>query len=115
MNDLFFNLLKVAIIAAIILIEAVVIPWIKSKTAGTNLAAIIMLIQEAVNGAEQSVKGQGQGTIKKAQVMQLIEDYAKKHNIKLTEEQISELIEAAVYTLNTEKENGIAVSKVITQ
>ena len=47
--------------------------------------------------------------------MQLVEDYCRKHNIKLTEEQISELIEAAVYTLNTEKENGIAVSKVITQ
>lgn len=115
MNDLLFNLLKIAVIAAIILIEAVVIPWIKSKTAGTNLAAIIMLIQEAVNGAEQSVKGQGQGTIKKAQVMQLVEEYCAAHKIKLTEDQISELIEAAVYTLNAEKENGIAVSKVITQ
>ena len=113
MNDLLFNLLKVAIIAAIILIEAVVIPWIKSKTAGTNLAAIIMLIQETVNGAEQSVKGEGQGWIKKAQVMQLVEDYCRKHNIKLTEEQISELIEAAVYTMNAGK--GGTVSRVITQ
>lgn len=113
MNDLLFNLLKVAIIAAIILIEAVVIPWIKSKTAGTNLAAIIMLIQEAVNGAEQSVKGQGQGTIKKAQVMQLVEEYCAAHKIKLTEDQISELIEAAVYTMNAGK--GGTVSRVITQ
>lgn len=113
MNDLLFNLLKIAVIAAIILIEAVVIPWIKSKTAGTNLAAIIMLIQEAVNGAEQSVKGQGQGTIKKAQVMQLVEEYCAAHKIKLTEDQISELIEAAVYTMNAGK--GGIVSRVITQ
>lgn len=113
MNDLLFNLLKIAVIAAIILIEAVVIPWIKSKTAGTNLAAIIMLIQEAVNGAEQSVKGQGQGTIKKAQVMQLVEEYCAAHKIKLTEDQISELIEAAVYTMNAGK--GGTVSRVITQ
>ena len=115
MNDLLFNLLKIAVIAAIILIEAVLVPWIKSKTAGTKLATVIALITEAVNGAEQSVKGQGQGTIKKAQVMQLVEEYCAAHKIKLTEDQISELIEAAVYTLNTEKENGIAVSKVITQ
>lgn len=113
MNDLLFNLLKIAVIAAIILIEAVVIPWIKSKTAGTNLAAIIMLIQEAVNGAEQSVKGEGQGKIKKAQVMQLVEEYCAAHKIKLTEDQISELIEAAVYTMNAGK--GGTVSRVITQ
>lgn len=113
MNDLLFNLLKVAIIAAIILIEAVLVPWIKSKTAGTNLAAIVMLIQEAVNGAEQSVKGEGQGKIKKAQVMQLVEEYCAAHKIKLTEDQISELIEAAVYTMNAGK--GGTVSRVITQ
>lgn len=103
MNDLLFNLLKIAVIAAIILIEAVLVPWIKSKTAGTKLATVIALITEAVNGAEQSVKGQGQGTIKKAQVMQLVEEYCAAHKIKLTEDQISELIEAAVYTMNQEK------------
>lgn len=113
MNDLLFNLLKVAIIAAIVLIEAVLVPWIKSKTAGTNLAAIIMLIQEAVNGAEQSVKGEGMGQIKKAQVTKLITEYCAAHKIKLSEDQISELIEAAVYTMNAEKENGGVISKII--
>jgi len=103
-NEILFNILRIAVVVIGVLITRFLIPWIKSKTEGTNLKIVFDLICELVDAAEQEHYGEkGAGKEKKAEVMQLIKQYCDKHHIGLTEDQISALIESAVWSLNYDK------------
>lgn len=88
----------VAALVAVI-ITAVVIPYIKSKTTTQQQAQINAWVKIAVAAAEQIYKGSGRGEEKKEYVINWLED----RGFTLDEDEVDALIESAVYELN----NGI--------
>ena len=85
------------LIAAII--TALVVPYIRSKTTMQQQAEINAWVKIAVNAAEQIYNGVGRGAEKKAYVLAFL----MEHGMKLEEERLDAMIEAAVYDLK----NGV--------
>jgi LL-H family phage holin len=83
----------------------IVIPYLKTRLESEQYSWAAEIIEHAVRAFEQTVSGSGLGEEK----FQLVISYAKreleKRGIKLTEEQITMLIEAAVQTMNCESLN----------
>lgn len=88
----------VAALVAVI-ITAVVIPYIKSKTTTQQQAQINAWVKIAVAAAEQIYKGSGRGEEKKEYVINWLEE----RGFTLDEDEVDALIESAVYELN----NGV--------
>lgn len=82
-----------------VVITAVIIPYIKSKTTAQEQSEIKEWVTIAVSAAEQIYKGSGRGEEKKKYVL----EWLNEHNITVDMEKIDALIEAAVYQLNQTK------------
>ena len=82
-----------------VVITAVVIPYIKSKTTAQQQAEIKEWVKIAVAAAEQLYKGSGRGEEKKQYVI----EWLNEHNITVDMDKIDALVEAAVYQLNQDK------------
>ena len=91
-----FNILQVALGIVSILVTGILIPWIRTKTTKEKLENALAIADIAVKAAEQIYRESGQGVIKKKYVINFI----KKSGLKLTDEEINALIEAAVKELN---------------
>ena len=90
-----------AIIALMgVVITVYLIPLLKSKLSQQELERVKAYVNDAVRAAELLITGTKQGQAKKEWVI----NYLKEHGIKVDEEQISALIESAVYELNKDKE-----------
>ena len=81
-------------------ITVYLIPLLKSKLSQQELEKVKAYVNDAVRAAELLITGTKQGQAKKEWVI----NYLKEHGIKVDEEQISALIESAVYELNKDKE-----------
>ena len=79
-----------------VIITAVIVPWIKSKTNEQQQEEIKQWVKIAVAAAEQIFVGQGKGQEKKAWVL----EFLAKYNLKVDMDAIDALIEAAVWELN---------------
>lgn len=109
MQQLFFDLIYSLLFGLIVWgakqIVVIVIPYLKTRLESEQYSWAAEIIEHAVRAFEQTVSGSGLGEEK----FQLVISYAKreleKRGIKLTEEQITMLIEAAVQTMNCESLN----------
>ena len=79
-----------------VVITAIVIPYIKSKTTEAQQQTINSWVRIAVAAAEQIYEGSGRGVEKKAHVIAFL----KSKGITFDVEAIDAMIEAAVYELN---------------
>lgn len=109
MNDLVFDIIRIAIFATFLVITKYLVPsirlWLKGRISENQYSLLIAVIKSAVQALEQEFKGEtGQGATKKEQVTTFVKDYCETHNIDMTDEQISTLIESAVYGMNEAKE-----------
>jgi len=110
MNDMLFDVIRVVVFLLFLFICKYALPlakqWIEGRISQNQYELIVSVINEAVKAAEQKFKDQhGQGVEKKSQVTIFIEDYCKQHGLDVSSEQISLLIEAAVYAMNMAKES----------
>lgn len=87
----------IALLGAIV--TYIVIPYIKERTTKDQMENLMFWVKIAVGAAEQIYKDKGQGALKKEYVIKFLHD----KGIKITEEQIDLLIEAAVFELNNFK------------
>lgn len=101
--DLLFALMYGVLIWGIRAIVKNVIPFIEAKLAETNYGWAAEIITNAVRAFEQTVSGSGRGEEKFELVMDFVNRELGKLGIKLSEEQITMLIEAAVQEMNAEK------------
>lgn len=100
MNELTFELLRIAIIVAVAIVVRYFIPWVTDQLEQSEYNQIIKDIYFFVRSVEQTMTDPGSGSAKKAKVLDMIAQSLKtKHFLKLTDAQIDELIEAAVYVL----------------
>ena len=90
-----------------VVITAIVIPYIKSKTTTQQQAEINAWVKIAVTAAEQIYNGSGRGAEKKAYVL----NWLKQHGITVDEAKLDAMIESAVYEL---KSGVLAVGELLT-
>lgn len=80
-----------------------VVPFIETKLKESQYSWAAEIIANAVRAYEQTVSGQGMGEDKFQLVMEFVNRELSKLGIKLSEEQITVLIESAVQAMNAEK------------
>lgn len=106
MNDISFMVLKIVITILSTLITIYVIPLLKTKIQTSQYNYLLEIVDTAVRAAEQTIKTEKSGAVKKEKVIQYVTDWMNKHNVKISQEQLSEIIEWAVYTMNQEVDDG---------
>lgn len=89
MNEYLFAILVVVISICAACITKYLVPYIKQLMT-------IDIVNAAVRAAEQTIKGNKMGGVRKAQVITDVTNWLNKYKINITETQLSLLIEAAV-------------------
>ena len=102
MNDLTFNILKIVIAVATVFVSAYVIPLLREKLHDSKYQRLLEMVEIAVRAAEQTIKGSKQGPYKKDEVVKFVTDWMIAHGISITQDQLDQLIECAVYNLKQE-------------
>ncbi len=102
MNELTFNILKIVVSVVSALVAVYLIPFIKAKTADVKYQKLLDMVEVAVRAAEQTIKGSGQGAKRKEEVITFVTKWMVDHGISITQDQLSQLIEAAVYNIKRE-------------
>lgn len=100
MNDILFEVLKAVLVLVVVLLARYTVPYAKSLLENSRYDWIAEWIKVAVRSAEQTVIGNKRGEEKKAIVTQFIKEQLIKKNITLTDAQLDNLIEAAVFAMN---------------
>ena len=98
MNEITFNILKIAVSIAAALITVYAVPYLKALKDNEKYSALSDMVDVAVYAAEQTIKDGG--AVKKTEVMRFMTDWLNERNIGLSQEQLSQLIEAAVFQMN---------------
>ena len=111
MDELTFMILKVVISVATALITAYLIPYIKNQTKTKQQEELMAMVNIAVRAAEQSIS---KGQKKKENATEFVTQWLNERGIKITEDQLDGLIEAAVYSMNNEPNTVVAVEKPAT-
>ena len=102
MNDILFNILQVLVVSAIAAILRYLIPLLIQTLRAHDYNFAANIVETAVRAAEQSFIGHGRGDEKYRYAVETIKSAFSKYNIKITDDQICQLIEAAVQTMNAE-------------
>lgn len=95
MDDILFEVLKLIVMVAVFLVTTFLVPWLKNKIGADKIAQIEKWVNAAVLSAQQT-KWDQSGEDRKKAVVQFVQKMCAEHNIKITDEQIDILIEAAV-------------------
>lgn len=99
MDEITFAILKIVVSVCAALITAYVLPYLKSLKYDKRFEVLFDMITLAVKAAEQTIKGKGQGELKKETVANFISEWMDKNGMKITAEELDSLIESAVYQL----------------
>lgn len=99
MSDITFMLLKIVVTVCAALVTAYVVPYLRTLRSDKRYSALIDMVRVAVLAAEQTITGSGQGAVKKEQVLDFVRAWMQKQGIDITYDQLSQLIEAAVYDM----------------
>lgn len=108
MDDNLFKILKYVLFIIVLLIARYLVPAIKTFMNNEKYANVVDYVEKCINAAEILIVGTG--TDKKAYVTVQLKDWLDKVGIKMTDEQISILIEGVFaeldgITVNTYKKD----------
>ena len=98
MSEITFIILKIVVSVCAALITAYAIPYIKTVSSDKKYKNLVDMVTVAVLAAEQTI-GAGQGAAKKSEVIDFVTRWMEDHGIYISQEQLSQLIEAAVYQM----------------
>lgn len=97
-------LIKIIVAVAVTLITKYVIPVLKAWYEEKVDIKIKNAIKDAVEAAEQTIKGSGMVTTKKEEVMDIVVEFMEKHGYAIDEKKLNIWIEAAVFAMNLNKQ-----------
>lgn len=100
MNTVIYNILYIAVVFIAAIVARFIVPYIKGLLSRQENQYVTEMIKVAVWAAEQTVKGSGQGEVKKEQVLIKVRAWLAERGIAITESQLDSLIEAAVFEMN---------------
>lgn len=103
MNDLTFMTLKIVVSICSALITFFLIPYLYEFQKDTQNKQLFELVATAVKAAEQTIKGEKMGADKKNKVMDSMREYAHENHLSISDKNLSDLIESAVYELKVSK------------
>lgn len=103
MNEVMFAILQGIVGICIILCMRYLLPYLKYKLTSVIDVAVWNEVVSVVKAMEQTIKGSGKGVYKKEQVVLKVTAWLNKHGIDITQEQLSDLIESAVWVMNNEE------------
>lgn len=101
MNDVTFNILKLVVSVSVAVISAFLVPYLRNKLKDEKYKNLMDMVKVAVYAAEQTI-GSGNGGLKKQEVIVFVSNWMRENGIKITEDQLSQLIESAVFAMNKE-------------
>ncbi len=102
MNEILFEIIKVVVMVAVLVLTRYLIPWLKAKIGADKLAVAEKWVKYAVLKAQQ-VLWEKNGQDKKAYVTEFLKEILIAKNIALSDEQLDVLIEAAVKQMKIEE------------
>lgn len=108
MDNIIFEIVKVAVMLAVLVITRYVVPWIRDKIGADQLAVAEKWAKYAVLKAQQ-VLWEEDGADKKTYVTEFLKEILIAKNIALSDEQVDVLIEAAVKQMKIEENAGIVI------
>lgn len=100
MNDLTFNILKIVVAVSTVFISVYVIPLLREKLNDSKYQRLLEMVEIAVRAAEQTIKADG--AVKKDEVVKFVTQWMLAHGIAITQDQLDQLIECAVFNMNRE-------------
>ena len=102
MSDSEFVTLIVKIVFAVlsIVFTTYVIPFLSAITEKYKDSQFEKFVYDSVKAAEQVIKGDKTGPEKKAKVLKAASEWLKTHHVEMSEQEIDNLIESLVYTMN---------------
>lgn len=103
MNDIIFEVIRAVLVIGIMVVVRYAVPYLKSRINGTELEWIYAWAVKAVKAAEQTTVGEHTGSQKKAIVKEFLLEVAREKNLTITDEQLENLIESAVYVMKQEE------------
>lgn len=101
MNEILLTVFQGIIITVVLIATRYVVPFLKYKLLETIDETLLNEIIKAVKSVEQDVHFTI-GTEKKEEVMVRITGWANRHGIQITQGQLAQLIETAVWIMNNE-------------
>ena len=113
MDSIIFEIIKVVVMVAVLVVTRYVVPWIREKIGDEQLAVAEKWVKYAVLKAQQVLWAES-GEDKKAYVTQFLKELLTAKNIALSDEQLDVLIEAAVKQMKIEENSGIVIEAVDT-
>lgn len=102
MDNVTMMILKLVISVCAALITAYAVPYLKTLKNDARYERMLDMVALAVRAAEQTTTGQGQGAVKKAEVIKFVSEWLYGKGINITEDELDQLIEAAVYSMKQE-------------
>lgn len=102
MNEIIFEVLRLAVLLVVFTVTCYLIPWIKGKIGQDRLNEITTWTNAAVLMAQQVYYAKT-GPERKAIVVELLKSMLTAKNISITDEQLDTLIEAAVKVMKMEE------------
>lgn len=109
MNDILFELLKLIVMIAVLLVMRYAIPWLRARIGAEKIAEIEKWAKKAVLMAQQ-VYWNKSGEERKEIVTEFLREMLIAKNISISGEQLEILIEAAVKQMKIEEDRN-TVSK----
>ena len=99
-RDITMKILELAVTIVALVITRYVIPYLKAKTENERFDKAVKAVCEAVKAAEQ-IFGEKDGETKKRYVMSYTLKLLGNAGVKMSEQELETLIEAAVHTMNS--------------
>lgn len=111
MDEIIFEIIKLIVMVAALVVARYLVPWIKEKIGADKLAEVEKWVKYAVLKAQQ-VLWEESGVDKKAYVTEFLKELLIAKNIALSDEQLDVLIEAAVKQMKIEENAGVVIEAV---
>lgn len=111
MNEILFEVIKVVVMVAALVITRYLVPWLREKIGADKLAVAEKWARYAVLKAQQVMWSEN-GSERKAYVTEFLKGLLIKKNIALSDEQLDVLVEAAVKQMKIEENSGIGAAGV---
>lgn len=99
MNDITFMVLKIVVSICAALVTVYVVPYLKTLRQDKRYSSLVDMVEIAVKAAEQTIKGKGEGELKKAEVVAFVSDWMKEHGVKISQDELNQVIECAVFQM----------------
>lgn len=102
MDELTMMVFKIVISVCAALITAYVVPYINTLKEDSRYSTVLDMVALAVRAAEQTITDPKSGNLKKSKVLKFMTSWLGNRGIILSDEDLSDLIEAAVYQMHKE-------------